>query len=54
MLLSYPQTGVNALHIVIALNYFTLVCNVISFLVEMLKFTMVKVGNYCKDKMITV
>ena len=52
--LSYPQTGVNALHIVIALNYFTLVCNVISVLVEMVIFTMVKVDNFYKNKLIAV
>ena len=52
-LLSYPQSGVNALHIVIPLVFFTLV-NVISVLVEMVSFTMVKVDNFCKKKLIAV
>ena len=54
MLLLYPQSGVNALHTVIALNYFTLVCNVISVLVEMVNSTMVEVDIFCKIKLITV
>ena len=54
MLLSYPQSGVNALHIVIALSYFTLVCNVISVLVEMMKFTIAEVDNFCKSYLIAV
>ena len=45
MLLSYPKSGVNELHKVIALNYLTLVCKVISLLVEMMNFSMVKVDN---------
>ena len=52
--LSYPQSGVNALHIVIALNYFTPVCNRISVFVEMVIFAMVKVGNFPKDELIAV
>ena len=51
VLLSYPQSGVNALHIVIALKYFTLVCNVKSVLVKMVNFAMVKVDIYCKKKL---
>ena len=54
VLLSYPQSGVNALHIVIAPNYFTFVFNVISVLVEMVNFAIVKVGNFCKNKMIAL
>ena len=54
MLLSYPQSGTNALHIVIALKYFTLVCKVITVLVEMVNFTMLEVDNFCKNKMIAV
>ena len=54
MLLLDPQSGVNALHIVIALKYFTLVCKVISVLVEMVNFMMVKVDNFCKNKLIAV
>ena len=48
MLLLYQESGVIALHIVIDLNYFTLVCNVISVLVEMVNSTMVKVDNFFK------
>ena len=54
VLLSHPQLGVNALQIVSALNYFTLVCNVISVLVEMVNLAMVKVDNFCKNKLIAV
>ena len=54
VLLSHSQSSVNALHFVIALNYFTLACNVISVLVEMVNFAMVKVDNFCKIKMIAV
>ena len=54
VLLSFPQSGVNALHIVIAVNFFTLVCNVISVLVEMVLFTMVKIDTFCKIKLIPV
>ena len=42
------------LHIVLALNYFTLVCDVISVLVEVLNFAMFKVDNFCKLELITV
>ena len=52
VLLSYPQSGVNSLHIVIAHNYFTLVCNVISVTVEMVNLAMVKVDNFYKNKLI--
>ena len=48
---SYPQSGVNALHIVIALSYSTMVCNIISVLVEMVNFAMIKVNNFCDNKM---
>ena len=54
VLMSYPQSMVNALHIVIAINYFTFVCNVISVLVEVVNFAMVKVDNFCKNKLIAV
>ena len=54
VLLSYPQSGVNALHYVNALNYFTLVSKVISVLVEMVNFTMAMVDNFCKSKLIAV
>ena len=51
LLLSYRQLGVNVLNIVNALNYFTLVCNVTSVLVEMVNSAMVKVDNFCKNKL---
>ena len=54
VLLSYPQSGVNAIHIVIALYLFKLACNLISVLVEMVNFIMVKVDNFCKNKLIAV
>ena len=54
VLLSYPQSGVNALHIVIALNYFTFVCTVISVLVQMVNFAMLKVDNFCKKILIAL
>ena len=54
MLLLLPKSGVNALHIVNALNYFTLICNVLLVLVEVVNFTMVKVDNFCKNKLISV
>ena len=49
VLLSYPQSGVNALHIVIALTFFTLVCNLKTVLVEMVTFAIVKVDNFCRE-----
>ena len=54
VLLSYPQSGVNALHIATAFNYFTLVCNIIPVLVEQVNFAMVKADNFCKNKLIAV
>ena len=42
------------LHTVNALNYLTLVCNVISVLVEMMNFELVKVDSFCKNKLIAV
>ena len=54
VLLSYPQSGVSALHIVIALKNLPLVCNVISVLVEMVNFAMVKVDNFCMNRLIAV
>ena len=50
VLLSYPQSGVNALHIVIALNYFKLVRSVILVFVEVVTFAMVRVDNVSKNK----
>ena len=40
--------------VVIALNYFTHVCKVISVLVETVNFAMVKVDKFCKFKMVIV
>ena len=54
MLLSYPQSGVNALHIVIALKKVTLVSSKKSILVEMFDFAVSQVDNFCKDELITV
>ena len=53
-LLSYPQSGVNALHIVIALKNVTLVSNKKSILVEMFDFAVTQVDNFCKNEFITV
>ena len=54
MLLSFPQSGVNALQIVIALKKVTLVGNKKSILVEMIHFTVTQVDNMCKSELITV
>ena len=54
MLLSYPQSGVNALHIVIALKNITLVRNKKSILVAMFDFAVTQVDNFCKNELITV
>ena len=54
VLLSYPQSGVNALHIVIALKNVTLVSNKKSILVEMFDFAVTQVENFCKNELITV
>ena len=48
VLMSLPQSGMNALHIVFAIKYFTLVCNVTSVLVELMNFTMVNVDKFCE------
>ena len=52
--LSYPQSGVNALHIVIALKNVTLVGNKKSILVEMFDFAVTQVDNFCENELITV
>ena len=54
VLVSYPQLGVNALHIVIAPKNVTLVSNKISILVEVFDFAVTQVDNFCKDELITV
>ena len=53
-LLSYPQSGVKALHIVIAVKNITLVSNIKSILVEMFDFAVTQVNNFCKNELITV
>ena len=54
VLFSCPQSGVNALHIVIALKNVTLVSNKISILVEMFDFAVTQVDDFCKNELITV
>ena len=54
LLLSYPHSGVNALHIVIALKNVTLVSNRKSVLVEIIDFAVTQVDNFCKNELITV
>ena len=54
VLLSYPQSGMNALHIVIALKNVTLVSNKKSILVEMFDFAVTQVDNFCKNELIPV
>ena len=54
VLLSYPQLGINALHIVIALKNVTLVSNKLSILVEMFDFAVTQVDNFCKNELINV
>ena len=53
VLLSYPKSGVNALHIVIALKNVTLVSYKKSILVEMFDFAVTQVDNFCKNELIT-
>ena len=54
VLLSYPQSGVEALHIVIALKNVTVVSNKKLILVEMFDFAVTQVENFCKLELITV
>ena len=54
LLLSYRQSGVNALHIVIALKNITLVGNKKSILVEMFDFAVTQVDNFCENELITI
>ena len=49
-----PTIRLNARHIVNSLSYFTLVWNVISVLVEMANLAIVKIDNFCKNKMIAL
>ena len=52
--LSYPQSGMNALHIVIALKNVKLVSNKKSILVKRFDFAVAQVDNFCKNELITV
>ena len=54
VLLSYPQSELNALHIVIALKNFTIVSNKKLILVEMFDFTVTQVDNFCKNELINL
>ena len=54
VLLSYPQPGLNALHIVIALKNVTFEGNKKSILVEMFDFAVTQVDNFCKNELIAV
>ena len=54
MLLSNPQKGVNAQHIVFALKNVTLVGTKKSVLVEMFDFAVTQVDSFCKNEFITV
>ena len=54
VLLSYPQSGVNAVHILIALKNVSLVGNKKSIPVEMFDFAVTQVDNFCKNELITV
>ena len=53
-LLSYPQSRVNALHIVIALKNITLVNDKKSILVEVFDSAVIQVDNFSKSELITV
>ena len=52
--LSYPQTGMNAPHIVVALKIVTLVSNKKSILIGMFDFAVTQVENFCKNELIAV
>ena len=54
VLLSYPQSGLNELCIVIALKNVTLVGNKKSILVDMFDFAAAQVDNFCENELITV
>ena len=54
MLLSYRESRVKALRIVIALNSITLACHVTSVLVDVANSAMVKFENFCRNKLIAV
>ena len=52
MPMSYRQSMVNALHIVVALLYFTIVCTVKSVFVEVVNFVMIRGDKSCNPKLI--
>ena len=52
--LSNQPSGVNELQIINVLNYFALVCEVLSVHVEMVSFATVKFDDFCKYEGITV
>ena len=54
VLLSSPQSGVNAMHFVIALKNVTLVSNKKSILLEKFDFAVITVDDFCKNELITV
>ena len=54
VLFSNPQSGVIALHIVIALKYITLVSNKKWILVEIFGFKVTQVDNFSKNELVTV
>ena len=54
VLLSNPQSGINKLHIVIAIKINTLVSNKKSILIKMFDFAVTQVDNFCKKELITV
>ena len=54
VLLTYPQSVLNVLHLVSALKNVTLVINKKSILVEMFGFAVTQVDNICKNELITV
>ena len=53
MLLSSIQTRVNPLHIVNAVTFFTLFCKVISALLRMVCFAIIKLDNFYQSNLIT-
>ena len=54
LLLFYPQSRPNSLHIVVALKNVILESNNKSILLEVFDFAVIQVDNFCKNEMITV
>ena len=54
LLLSQQQSRLNVSHIVLALNYFTVVCNANFVIVELVIFSRDRFYNLCKDEKYTV